>query len=144
MLACSPRSPSGDLSTEMVGRPPWGSLCLPWEFPGHAGHPVRVSTETLTLVRLALAGARVTGGRYDPTVLGAVQRAGYDRSFELLAGGRSAGGSSTLGLGHQRVAVDLAGSSVTLPPGSASTLAGSARATRPTSSSVSCWQGERP
>jgi thiamine biosynthesis lipoprotein len=82
-----------------------------------AGHPVRVSTETLTLVRLALAGARVTGGRYDPTVLGAVQRAGYDRSFELLAAGTPADGSSTLGLGHQRVAVDQAGSSVTLPPG---------------------------
>jgi FAD:protein FMN transferase len=82
-----------------------------------AGHPVRVSTETLTLVQRALDGARVTGGRYDPTVLGAVLRAGYDRSFELLGAGRSAGGSSTLGLGHRRVAVDAAGSSVTLPPG---------------------------
>jgi thiamine biosynthesis lipoprotein len=82
-----------------------------------AGHPVRVSAATLTLVQRALAGARITGGRYDPTVLGAVLRAGYDRSFELLAGRSPAGGSSTLGRGHQRVAVDTAGSSVTLPPG---------------------------
>jgi thiamine biosynthesis lipoprotein len=35
-----------------------------------AGRPVRVSTETLVLVDLALDGARITGGRYDPTVLG--------------------------------------------------------------------------
>jgi hypothetical protein len=47
-------------------------------------------------VRRALQGARVTGGRYGPTVLGDVLRAGYDRSFEQLAGhdpgaGRPAG-----------------------------------------------------
>jgi FAD:protein FMN transferase len=45
-----------------------------------AGRPVRVSQETLTLVRRALDGASVTAGRYDPTVLGAVLLAGYDRS----------------------------------------------------------------
>src|ERR1043166_7215245 len=49
-----------------------------------AGRPVRVSPEATTLVRLAIEGARITEGRFDPTVLGAVLRAGYDRSFELL------------------------------------------------------------
>jgi thiamine biosynthesis lipoprotein len=46
-----------------------------------AGAPVVVSEETLLLVRRAIAGWRVTGGRYDPTVLGAMLRAGYDRDL---------------------------------------------------------------
>src|SRR6266536_1230255 len=49
-----------------------------------AGAPVHVSPATLGLVQRALDGASVTGGRYDPTVLGDVLRAGYDRSFALL------------------------------------------------------------
>jgi len=82
----------------------------------HAGRPVRVSPETLTLVRRAIDGASMTAGRYDPTVLGAVLRAGYDRSFELLATDPPPG-SSPLGLGWQRIAVDAARSTVTLPAG---------------------------
>lgn len=82
----------------------------------HAGRPVRVSPETLTLVRRAVDGASVTAGRYDPTVLGAVLRAGYDRSFELLAADPPPG-RSPLGLGWQRIAVDAARSTVTLPAG---------------------------
>jgi len=81
-----------------------------------AGRPVRVSQETLTLVRRALDGASVTAGRYDPTVLGAVLRAGYDRSFELLAADPPPGRSAP-GLGYRRIAVDAARSTVTLPPG---------------------------
>jgi len=82
----------------------------------HAGRPVRVSPETLTLVRRAIDGASVTAGRYDPTVLGAVLRAGYDRSFELLAADPPPG-RSPLGLGWRRIAVDAARSTVTLPAG---------------------------
>jgi thiamine biosynthesis lipoprotein len=81
-----------------------------------AGSSVRVSPATLGLVRRALEGARITGGRYDPTVLGDMLRAGYDRSFERLDGD-AAGGASPLGRGHQRIAVDAAASAVTLPPG---------------------------
>jgi thiamine biosynthesis lipoprotein len=58
-----------------------------------AGRPVRVSRQTVELVGHALEGARVTAGRYDPTVLGAVLRAGYDRSFELLGPFRGASGA---------------------------------------------------
>jgi thiamine biosynthesis lipoprotein len=79
-----------------------------------AGAPVQVSPVTLGLVRRALQGARVTGGRFDPTVLGDVLRAGYDRSFERLDGGS---GSSALGRGWERVVVDPAASAVTLPAG---------------------------
>lgn len=98
-----------------------------------AGRPVRVSPETLTLVRRALHGAAVTAGRYDPTVLGAVLRAGYDRSFELLPADprRAARRSASAG----------GGSRSTRPAprspcrrASASTPGGSARGWLPT-----CW-----
>jgi thiamine biosynthesis lipoprotein len=51
----------------------------------HAGHPVEVSPETALLVRTAITAWRVSGGSVDPTVLGAVVAAGYDRSFDRLA-----------------------------------------------------------
>ena len=81
-----------------------------------AGRSVSVSAETLALVQRALEGARLTEGRYDPTVLGAVLRAGYDRSFELLSD-ESPRGRSSLGLGYQEILVDAAASSVSLPRG---------------------------
>jgi FAD:protein FMN transferase len=81
-----------------------------------AGSPVQVSPVTLGLVRRALQGARVTGGRYDPTVLGDVLRAGYDRSFEQLAG-HDPGAGSSLGRGWAGIVVDPAGPAITLPAG---------------------------
>ena len=79
-----------------------------------AGRPVPVSGETLGLVVRALEGARITGGRFDPTVLGAVVRAGYDRSYELLEG-TSTTGSSDLGLGWEAILVDEDAATVTVP-----------------------------
>ena len=61
-----------------------------------AGSPMAVSPETLGLVGRALEGARVTGGRYDPTVLGDVLRTGYDRSFEEVGAAGTAGGADGL------------------------------------------------
>jgi thiamine biosynthesis lipoprotein len=53
----------------------------------------------------ALDGWRLTGGLFDPTVLGDVIRAGYDRSFELLE--QDAGpGASTMRRGAADVTVD--------------------------------------
>jgi thiamine biosynthesis lipoprotein len=49
-----------------------------------AGLPVVVSPETLELVERAIGAWRLTHGRFDPTVLGSVVRAGYDRSFEQV------------------------------------------------------------
>lgn len=51
---------------------------------GAAGRPVRVSRPTATLVALAVRGWRATCGAYDPTVLGALVAAGYDRPFDQL------------------------------------------------------------
>src|SRR5262245_13569523 len=52
-----------------------------------AGSAVEVSGDTVELVTRAIGAWRLTGGAFDPTVLGAVIRAGYDRSFEELGPG---------------------------------------------------------
>lgn len=49
-----------------------------------AGQPVQVSPLLAELLALALASARQTDGFYDPTMLAALEAAGYDRSFEQL------------------------------------------------------------
>jgi FAD:protein FMN transferase len=49
------------------------------------GAAVRLSPDTLELLTHARAGWEATYGLFDPTVLGDVERAGYDRSFDLLA-----------------------------------------------------------
>src|SRR5689334_23292135 len=48
----------------------------------HAGVPVVVSSETVELVERALDAWRLTHGWFDPTVLGDLVRAGYDRTFD--------------------------------------------------------------
>jgi thiamine biosynthesis lipoprotein len=81
-----------------------------------AGSPVVVSRDTLALIRRSLEAFVATEGRFDPTVLGDLIRAGYDRSFELLDPDAAAGRSS-LTAGASAISVDLAGSSVRLPDG---------------------------
>jgi thiamine biosynthesis lipoprotein len=81
-----------------------------------AGRPVRVAPGTLTLVERAVEGARRTEGRFDPTVLGAMIRAGYDRSFELV-GEVSTERRSDLAVGVDRIRIDRVSSTVTLPSG---------------------------
>ncbi|TMK94255.1 MAG: FAD:protein FMN transferase [Actinobacteria bacterium] len=46
-----------------------------------AGHWIRVSDPFAEVVRQSLAGAAATHGLFDPTVLGALEAAGYDRDF---------------------------------------------------------------
>jgi thiamine biosynthesis lipoprotein len=79
-----------------------------------AGIPVAVSSDTLTLVDHAVVAWRLSGGAFDPTVLGAVIRSGYDRSFERL-GPTPRAGHSVLGLGADDIV--LSAETVTLPAG---------------------------
>jgi thiamine biosynthesis lipoprotein len=51
------------------------------------GVPVLVSRTTFELIERAVEGWRLTGGRFDPTLLREVRAAGYDRSFELVGVG---------------------------------------------------------
>lgn len=78
----------------------------------HAGRPLPVSPETVELVERAMDAWRLSGGSFDPTLLGAVIRAGYDRTFDQIG---SASGHSLLTAGAERIAVD--GNVVTIPAG---------------------------
>lgn len=49
------------------------------------GRPVHLPPDTFALVEAAVDAWRRTGGRFDPTILPALNGAGYDRSFELVA-----------------------------------------------------------
>jgi FAD:protein FMN transferase len=64
------------------------------ELVRHAGTPLAVSPETVQLVERAIDAWRLTGGSFDPTVLGDVIRAGYDRSFDKLPSHPRAGASN--------------------------------------------------
>jgi thiamine biosynthesis lipoprotein len=78
-----------------------------------AGAWVSVSPETRLLVERGYEAWRLTGGRFDPTVLGAVVRAGYDVSFEHIDDPRPSA-HSTLFLGCADIEID--GGRVRLPP----------------------------
>jgi len=97
------------------------------ELNRQAGRFVKVSPETQILIARAIESWRLTGGAFDPTVLGAVIRSGYDRSFELLepASGaamatgkppRGSCGPSLLGPGTDDITID--GDRVRLAAGS--------------------------
>lgn len=79
-----------------------------------AGQPLTVSPETVELVDRAIEAWHLSGGAFDPTVLGDVIRAGYDRSFDLL-GPATPLGTSLLGIGAADIRVD--GDTVRLPAG---------------------------
>ena len=84
-----------------------------------AGQPLRVSADTLLLVDLARQGWRRTGGRFDPTLLAAVQRAGYDDDLARLPETRT---SLPATVGHHpmtcgRIVIDHDASTVCLPEG---------------------------
>lgn len=51
----------------------------------NAGSSVPVAPETILLLERAVAGARATGGRFDPTVGAALLSHGYDRTFADVA-----------------------------------------------------------
>jgi len=80
------------------------------ELNRRAGTAVRVSADTALLVRAAVDAMRISGGSFDPTVLGAVVRAGYDRTFDELDG---TAGTSALQLGCADI--EVSGDVVYLP-----------------------------
>lgn len=63
---------------------------------GRAGEPVSVSDDLAELVQMALAAARRSAGVFDPTVIDALEAAGYDRSIDLI---RAGGGTAPRALG---------------------------------------------
>lgn len=83
------------------------------ELNRRAGQPVRVTRDTALLVERAVAAYELSGGAVDATVLGAVIRAGYDRSFDDLVPGSVT--ASDLLLACSAIEVD--GDVVRLPGG---------------------------
>lgn len=81
-----------------------------------AGTWVPVSPETALLVARALEAWSITGGRFDPTVLGDVVRAGYDRSYDQLVD-RAEAPTSALRRGAGDVAVDRDDPAIRVPVG---------------------------
>ena len=86
-----------------------------------AGRTVRVSADTAQVVRRCIEAWRLTGGLFDPTVLAAVESAGYDRTFEEVTD-RPASPAPTRttpspGCRGIRVTVDELGGTVRLPEG---------------------------
>src|SRR5882724_2528649 len=84
------------------------------ELNDKSGHVVTVSADTVLLVARAVEAWRLTGGAFDPTVLGAVIRAGYDRSYDDLPTVVRPG-ASTFGQGVSAIAIS--DSTVRLPDG---------------------------
>ena len=84
-----------------------------------AGHWVPVSPDTLELIERAILAHAVTGGRFDPTVLGDVIRAGYDQSYDRIAASadRDTAPTSSLAAGVDGIDLDAAAGRVRLPAG---------------------------
>jgi thiamine biosynthesis lipoprotein len=86
------------------------------ELNRRAGSDLVVSADTVLLVERAIEAWRLTGGSFDPTVLGSVLRAGYDVSFDEMYDNRAAPKStSTLLIGCTDIRID--GPMVRLPLG---------------------------
>jgi thiamine biosynthesis lipoprotein len=84
------------------------------ELTRRAGTPLAVSDETVELISRAVDAWRFTGATFDPTVLGAVIRSGYNQSFERIGPVTDAGVSDLL-IGCTDIEID--GNIVTLPVG---------------------------
>ncbi|MFZ4584073.1 MAG: FAD:protein FMN transferase [Acidimicrobiia bacterium] len=80
------------------------------------GRPVLVSSETFALLTRAHEMFTATDGWFDPTVLGDVIRAGYDRDFEEVPDAPGAG-HSELQRGFSAVRLDPVTRVVTMPAG---------------------------
>lgn len=89
---------------------------------------VPVSQLLWDVLAAALHAAQETGGLYDPTILTALEAAGYDRSFEQLAELPAPPAAVRRpGFGWRDVRMDPVGRAVTLPPGTRIDLGGIAK-----------------
>ena len=82
-----------------------------------AGAPRVVSVPTVALIELGIEGWRVTDGCFDPTVLGDVVRAGYDRSFCEITEATARRATSSFRRGCDGIEVDPISGAVRLPAG---------------------------
>ncbi|MDQ3856594.1 MAG: FAD:protein FMN transferase [Chloroflexota bacterium] len=82
------------------------------------GRPIAVSSVLFEVVREARDWAELSGGIFDPTILWALEAAGYDRSFELLEDRAAPATAPSWGADSWRdVQLNAESSTITLPPG---------------------------
>ena len=93
--------------------------------------PQPISPLLVEVLALALQAARTSDGVFDPTVLNALQAAGYDRSFEQIKAGAASPQrgqrAAASGSGWQQVLLDTAEGTATLPAGLGIDLGGIAK-----------------
>lgn len=95
-----------------------------------SGEPFRASPLLFTVVAEALKAARDTEGLFDPTVLRALEAAGYDRSFDEVRDCTAERGPSPAGVAAGRwreVVLDAERRTITLPDGCGLDLGGIAK-----------------
>jgi thiamine biosynthesis lipoprotein len=96
-----------------------------------AGAAVRVDTVFIEILETAKAAVRRTAGRFDPSILPALENAGYDRSIEQVAVARRTipmNWRPAVGLaGWELVQIDRARGEVRLPPAMQIDLGGIAK-----------------
>ena len=73
------------------------------------GRPVIVSDETMTLIRHMIAAFRLTGGRYDPSMLDSIRSLGYSESFAEVRAGIDNGTTTTAAIPRPDTPGDVAG-----------------------------------
>jgi len=97
-----------------------------------AGRPVWVSPLLIEALEVALRAAELTGGDVDPTVGEALELAGYDRDWQLLATPSNEPEQTTITVrlraGWQMVTLDRATSSIRVPTGVRLDLGATAKA----------------
>ena len=85
------------------------------------GRPVVVSRDTFAVIARAVDAWRLTGGRFDPTVLPALRAAGYDRDFAAVMSDDGSVSTAMRGPmpapGCAGIVLDATVSAVTLPEG---------------------------
>ncbi len=82
-----------------------------------SGRPFEASPALFHLVQLALEFAQKSEGLFDPTILGALEQAGYDRSFELLDVDRRQRRSPQPRASFRQVGLDPSVREISLPEG---------------------------
>jgi thiamine biosynthesis lipoprotein len=95
----------------------------------HAGQLLTISAPMAAVLRAALKAAQQTNGLVTPTILNALEAAGYDRSFEQIsaaakyAGGKYAGDQAC----WRQIELDGRARTLRLPPGMRLDLGGIAK-----------------
>jgi thiamine biosynthesis lipoprotein len=93
-----------------------------------AGRAVEVSHETAAVVAAAVTAWHATGGRFDPTVIDALECAGYDRPFATgLDGASPVRDAPECVPGCASITFDAAAGTVTVPLGTRLDLGGIAK-----------------